>query len=95
MESTSDKFEMSLKKDRKRSLWRLFIASIVCIVFVIVIFVVGGLIAKSLSLITEALHMVSDLGTIIINFLSIAIATIKANQTFTFGFHRAGMIPRL
>ena len=90
MEVESDKRVGKINQVRKRALWRLFGAAIICLVSIIVIFIIGGLMAKSLAVTTKALHMLADLSSLIINFLSIALAYIKENETFSFGFHRTG-----
>ena len=90
MDPKAEKIEGKLNKGRRRALWRLFVAAVICIIFIVVIFIIGGLIAKSLAVISKALHMLSDLSTLTINFISITLAYCKENKTFTYGFHRTG-----
>ena len=77
-------------KSRKRSIYRLLIAGFVIIFFTSILALIGGIFAKSLSVISEVLHMASDLAGIIVNIFSLALSGIPSNKTLTFGWHRAG-----
>ncbi|KAE8617858.1 hypothetical protein XENTR_v10009213 [Xenopus tropicalis] len=49
---------------------------------------VGGYVANSLAIMTDALHMLSDLSSIILTLLALCLSSKPPNKRFTFGFHR-------
>ncbi|KAG9489305.1 probable proton-coupled zinc antiporter SLC30A4 [Eleutherodactylus coqui] len=49
---------------------------------------VGGYIANSLAIMTDALHMLTDLSSIILTLLALWLSAKSPNKRFTFGFHR-------
>ncbi|OCT86918.1 zinc transporter 4 [Xenopus laevis] len=49
---------------------------------------VGGYVANSLAIMTDALHMLSDLSSIILTLLALCLSSKSPNKRFTFGFHR-------
>ncbi len=52
------------------------------------IFVVGGLLANSLAIMTDAAHLLSDFASFMISLVSIYVATKPASARFNFGWHR-------
>lgn len=54
--------------------------------------VVGGLMANSLSIITDAAHMMSDVGGFIVSLFSLSMVSRKATMKFGFGFHQAEVL---
>ncbi|KAM5172172.1 putative proton-coupled zinc antiporter SLC30A4 [Mantella aurantiaca] len=48
----------------------------------------GGYIANSLAIMTDALHMLTDLSSIILTLLALWLSAKSPNKRFTFGFHR-------
>jgi zinc transporter 2 len=73
---------------------KLVIVSIICIIFMIAE-LVGGLIADSLAIISDAAHMLTDLLGFIISIFSLWLASKPANSQHSFGYHRAGVIGAL
>ncbi|KAG8440522.1 hypothetical protein GDO86_006319 [Hymenochirus boettgeri] len=49
---------------------------------------VGGYIANSLAIITDAIPMLTDLSSIILTLLALWLSAKSPNKRFTFGFHR-------
>ncbi|XP_053573423.1 probable proton-coupled zinc antiporter SLC30A4 [Bombina bombina] len=49
---------------------------------------VGGYVANSLAIMTDALHMLSDLSSIILTLLALWLSAKSPTKRFTFGFHR-------
>jgi len=68
--------------------------SIVCLIFIIAE-VVGGYLASSLAIMSDAAHLLSDVLGFVISLLSIWLAKRKANVSFSYGFHRAEIIGAL
>lgn len=52
--------------------------------------VVGGYIAQSLAIMTDAAHLLTDLASMMISLFSIYIANRPRSQRMSFGWHRAG-----
>ncbi|XP_062439724.1 probable proton-coupled zinc antiporter SLC30A4 isoform X2 [Rhea pennata] len=51
---------------------------------------VGGYVANSLAIMTDALHMLTDLSGIILTLLALWLSAKSPTKRFTFGFHRLG-----
>lgn len=52
----------------------------------------GGYVANSLAIMTDALHMLTDLSGIILTLLALWLSAKSPTKRFTFGFHRLGML---
>ncbi|XP_021500744.1 probable proton-coupled zinc antiporter SLC30A4 [Meriones unguiculatus] len=92
--------QLSLKMDpcdncsRRRELLRqrkvktrLTVAAVLYLLFMIGE-LVGGYIANSLAIMTDALHMLTDLSAIILTLLALWLSSKSPTRRFTFGFHR-------
>jgi cation diffusion facilitator family transporter len=55
----------------------------------------GGYFAKSLAIMTDAAHLLSDLSGFVISIISLYIATRPANFELTYGYHRAEVVGAL
>jgi len=53
--------------------------------------VLGGLIAGSLAVVTDATHMASDLAGFLISLVAIWLSRKSATHRLSFGFYRAGI----
>ena len=73
---------------------KMITVSVVC-VFLIIAEVIGGVLAQSLAIISDAAHLLSDLSGFMISLISIYLAQRKASHKFTFGFARAEIIGAL
>ena len=56
---------------------------------------IGGYIAGSLAVMTDAAHLLSDLAGFLISMFSLFIATRPANPSLTYGYHRSEVIGAL
>eukprot|EP00794_Sanderia_malayensis_P012305 gene12305-13574_t len=73
---------------------KLVIASIVCLLFLIGEFV-GGYLANSLAVMTDAAHLLSDFAGFMISLFAIWLGTRKATKKMSFGWHRAEVMGAL
>eukprot|EP01084_Bolivina_argentea_P019781 36795_1 len=73
---------------------KLFYALIFCILFMFVE-LIGGYIAHSIALMSDALHLLSDCGGLIISLISLWITQKNATNKLTFGYHRAEILGAL
>ncbi|XP_068715817.1 proton-coupled zinc antiporter SLC30A2-like isoform X1 [Montipora foliosa] len=73
---------------------KLLIASIVCLLFVVAE-VVGGLLAGSLAIMTDAAHMLSDFAAFLISLFAIWVAQWLPDKKRTFGYYRAEVLGAL
>ncbi|XP_070618455.1 probable proton-coupled zinc antiporter SLC30A4 [Erythrolamprus reginae] len=76
--------ELSKQKKVKR---RLALAAILYFLFMTGE-LVGGYVANSLAVMTDALHMLTDLSSIILTLLALWLSAKAPTKKFTFGFHR-------
>lgn len=85
-----------LKKvaEGKRAMKKLFFVSIICFLFMGCEFA-GGILSGSLSILTDAAHMFSDVAGFMISFFSIYISQNKATFDKSMGYHRAEIIGAL
>ncbi|XP_068962061.1 probable proton-coupled zinc antiporter SLC30A4 isoform X8 [Petaurus breviceps papuanus] len=70
---------------------RLTIAGVLYLLFMIGE-LVGGYIANSLAIMTDALHMLTDLSAIILTLFALWLSAKSPTKRFTFGFHRLARI---
>lgn len=73
---------------------KLVVASVVCLLFVIAE-VVGGLLAGSLAIMTDAAHMLSDFAAFLISLFAIWVARWLPDKRRTFGYYRAEVLGAL
>ncbi|CAD5120124.1 DgyrCDS8701 [Dimorphilus gyrociliatus] len=73
---------------------QLIIVAILCAIFMIGE-IVGGIIASSLALLSDALHLGSDLAGFIISLVALWLAKKPANSRMTFGYYRAEVVGAL
>ncbi|XP_032337166.1 zinc transporter 4 isoform X2 [Camelus ferus] len=82
--------QRELLKQRKVKT-RLTIAAVLYLLFMIGE-LVGGYIANSLAIMTDALHMLTDLSAIILTLLALWLSSKSPTKRFTFGFHRLVLV---
>ena len=87
-------FHQQLKIENKNAISKLVRICIFCATFMTIEFV-GGYIAGSLAIMTDAAHLLSDLAGFLISMFSLFIAMRPANSSLTFGYHRAEVIGAL
>eukprot|EP00758_Cryptobia_borreli_P007260 Tbor_TRINITY_DN5266_c0_g2::TRINITY_DN5266_c0_g2_i1::g.16276::m.16276/K14689/SLC30A2, ZNT2; solute carrier family 30 (zinc transporter), member 2 len=78
-------------KKRKRELRALFVASLFCFFFMIVE-VVGGYIAHSLAILTDAAHLLTDVAAYCLSIFALTAAEKAKSSSFSFGWHRAEVV---
>ncbi|KAK2703264.1 proton-coupled zinc antiporter SLC30A2-like [Artemia franciscana] len=78
----------------KRARRKLIIASTLCLLFMIGE-AVGGYLANSLAIATDAAHLLSDFASFMISLFSLYIATRPATQRMSFGYYRAEVLGAL
>jgi zinc transporter 2 len=76
------------------ALRKLIIISLICSLFLITE-IIGGILANSLAIISDAAHLLSDLSGFFISIIAIWIGKKKANNIYTFGYYRAEVIGAL
>uniref|UniRef100_A0A3B5AVZ3 Probable proton-coupled zinc antiporter SLC30A3 n=1 Tax=Stegastes partitus TaxID=144197 RepID=A0A3B5AVZ3_9TELE len=83
----------AMSENHTRSLARkkLYVACAVSLVFMTGE-VIGGYAAHSLAIMTDAAHLLTDFGSIMISIFSLRISSRPQTQMMTFGWHRAGGI---
>lgn len=94
MELNNNKKKNKYTDKESEDLRRMFYITLICIVFIIAE-VVGGLIANSLAIISDAAHLLSDLSGFIISIFAMIIGKKAANSRFTFGYFRAEVVGAL
>lgn len=77
-----------------QSLSKLYIVSFICFLFMAVE-IVGGFLANSIAIMTDAAHMFSDLSGFAIAIASLFIAARPASPIMSYGYHRAEIIGAL
>lgn len=70
---------------------KLIIASIICVIFMI-IEVIGGILANSLAIVSDAAHLLTDFASFMISLLSIWYASRPATKQMSFGYYRAEVL---
>ncbi|XP_017157936.1 zinc transporter 2-like isoform X2 [Poecilia reticulata] len=53
---------------------------------------IGGYVAHSLAIMTDAAHLLTDFGSIVISIFSLEVSSRPQTQTMTFGWHRAEIL---
>jgi zinc transporter 2 len=70
---------------------KLILVCLVCSCFMIIEFI-GGLLANSVAIMTDAAHLLSDLAGFVISIFAIYISKFPADKFFTYGYYRAEII---
>ena len=70
---------------------KLVIICLTCLIFMC-IELIGGILANSLAIMTDAAHLLSDLAGFIISIISLQYAKQAANNIYTFGYYRAEIV---
>lgn len=72
----------------------MYLATVLTIFFIIAE-VLGGYLANSLAIMTDAGHMLSDLASFVISIIAIKISHMKPTKRLSYGFHRAEVLGAL
>ncbi|XP_061099561.1 zinc transporter 2 [Conger conger] len=73
---------------------KLYIASTVCLIFMIGE-VIGGYLAHSLAIMTDAAHLLTDFGSMMVSLFSLWISSRPPTKTMNFGWHRSEILGAL
>uniref|UniRef100_A0A8C5E3G1 Probable proton-coupled zinc antiporter SLC30A3 n=2 Tax=Gouania willdenowi TaxID=441366 RepID=A0A8C5E3G1_GOUWI len=77
--------------DKQLAKKKLCIASAVCLVFMIGE-VIGGYLAHSLAIMTDAAHLLTDFGSMMVSLFSLWISSRSPTKTMTYGWHRSEIL---
>lgn len=83
-----------IDSERERSRRKLYVASAVCLLFMIGE-VVGGYLAQSLAIMTDAAHLLTDFASMMISLFALWMSSRPATKTMNFGWHRAEILGAL
>ncbi|XP_077298310.1 proton-coupled zinc antiporter SLC30A2-like isoform X2 [Arctopsyche grandis] len=78
----------------KKARRKLIIASILCVLFMIVE-IIGGYLSSSLAIATDAAHLLTDFASFMISLFSIWVASRPPTRAMSFGWYRAEVIGAL
>lgn len=78
----------------KRARRKLIIASTLCVLFMIGE-IIGGVLAGSLAIISDAAHLLTDFASFMISLLALMLATRSPSKKFSFGWYRAEILGAL
>ncbi|ELW47643.1 zinc transporter 2 [Tupaia chinensis] len=79
---------------KERARRQLYVASAICLVFMIGE-VVGGYLAQSLAVMTDAAHLLTDFASMLISLFSLWMSSRPATKTMNFGWQRAEILGAL
>ena len=88
------KIKISNLEGKNNAIKKLVIVSIICIFFMAAE-MVGGILANSLAILSDAAHMLSDFSGFAISMISIIISRNKPTFKLSYGYHRAEVIGAL
>ncbi len=71
------------------------IFSVILNLFITIVQIIGGLIAGSLALISDALHNLTDTFSLVISFFAVLLAKREKTEARTFGYERAEILAAL
>lgn len=81
-------------KKNEEKLRKLWTVCLICLIFMI-IELIGGYLASSIAIMSDAAHLLSDLLGFLISIVSIYISRRQADKTMSYGYHRAEVIGAL
>ncbi|XP_065332576.1 proton-coupled zinc antiporter SLC30A2-like [Cloeon dipterum] len=85
----------SSQKEASSSAWKpLLAATLMCLIFMIAE-VIGGYLAGSLAVMTDAAHLMSDFVGFLVSLFAIWVTKWPANKKLQFGYHRAEILGAL
>lgn len=88
-------FELPAENNIQKSVIRKLVISAILATIFIILEIVGGLIANSLAILSDAAHMFTDVFGFVISIVSIFISQKKSSSVYTFGYHRAEVLGAL
>jgi len=82
------------KKQAKKSLCRLYIALVVCLIFMSAEFFAGYL-SNSVAIFSDAFHMLSDVTGFLFNICGLRLTLRSASSSWTYGYYRVEILAAL
>ena len=92
--SHAEKNALIYKKQQDEAIKKLTWVCVICTIFMI-IEVIGGYLANSIAIMSDAAHLLSDLLGFLISIISIYISRKVAKNDMSYGYHRAEIIGAL
>ncbi|XP_021056455.1 zinc transporter 2 isoform X1 [Mus pahari] len=80
--------------EKQRARRKLYVASAICLVFMIGE-IIGGYLAQSLAIMTDAAHLLTDFASMLISLFALWVSSRPATKTMNFGWHRAEILGAL
>ncbi|ETO36992.1 solute carrier family protein [Reticulomyxa filosa] len=81
-------------KENLKARKQLWTASIFCFMFMCAEFI-GGYFAHSLALMSDASHLLSDLGSLMVSIFALWLTSKRSSDRLSFGYHRAEILGAL
>lgn len=72
----------------RRAIRTLWTSAIICLIFIISE-IIGGYLAQSLAIITDAAHLLTDFAGMLVSLFALYVSKKPASQRMSFGWHRA------
>lgn len=69
--------------------------AVMCALFFMMVEIVGGCVSNSLAIITDAAHMLSDVGGFIVSLVALQLSAMEATHEYTYGFKQAEVLGAL
>lgn len=83
------------KDDKNRVIWRKLITVLILCVFFMILEIIGGIIAKSISIQTDAAHMAADIAGFFFSILALYVSNKEPTRRMSFGYHRSEVLGAL
>ncbi|NWX93416.1 ZNT2 protein, partial [Nothoprocta pentlandii] len=74
-------------RGQRRARRKLYVAASICLVFMVGE-AVGGYLAHSLAILTDAAHLLTDFASVMISLFALWVSSRPATKTMNFGWHR-------
>lgn len=82
------------EREKKVAQRRLYVVSVICLLFMIGE-IIGGYLAGSLAVMTDAAHLLADFISFLISLLSLWLSSRPATHKLSYGWHRAEILGSL
>ncbi|KAG9352235.1 hypothetical protein JZ751_020648 [Albula glossodonta] len=82
----------SCKKRKEQTKQKIVMKKLGCAAVLYFLFMIGGYVANSLAIMTDALHMLTDLVGIVVSLLALWLSSKPPTKRFTFGLHRLEVV---
>ena len=92
--SNAEKNAEIFKRQQENAIRKLIWVCVICTIFMI-IEIIGGYLANSIAIMSDAAHLLSDLLGFLISIISIYISRKVAKNNMSYGYHRAEIIGAL